>query len=131
VIDHITLIVSDYEKSKRFYLAALEPLGYELVMELTREQLPDLPVAATVGLGVGGKPDLWIREGDGELAPTHIAFAAETHAVVDAFHQAALAAGAKDHGRPGPRPHYHPGYYGAFVLDPDGYNIEAVCHRKA
>ena len=130
MIDHITLVVSDYETSKRFYVAALEPLGYRVVMELTRAQIPQLPVEATVGLGAGGKPDLWIRAGDGAITPTHIAFAAESHAVVDAFHRAALAAGAKDNGPPGPRPHYHPGYYGAFVLDPDGYNIEAVCHRE-
>ena len=131
MIDHITLIVSDFEKSKAFYLAALEPLGYAVVMELTQEQIPELPVKATAGLGAGGKPDLWLREpiGDERVTPTHVAFAAESHADVDAFHRAALGAGGEDNGEPGPRPHYHPGYYGAFVHDPDGYNIEAVCHH--
>lgn len=131
MIDHMTLIVSDYQKSKAFYLAALEPLGYQVVLELTREQVPDLPFAEAAGLGAGGKPDLWLRPavGDEKVTPTHVAFAAKSHADVDAFHRAALAAGGRDHGEPGPRPHYHPGYYGAFVLDPDGYNIEAVCHH--
>ena len=88
MIDHITLIVSDYDKSKPFYLAALEPLGYQAVMTLTREQMPDLPFAEAVGLGADGKPDLWLRPpvGDERVTPTHIAFAAKSHADVDAFH---------------------------------------------
>lgn len=129
MIDHLTLLVRDYARSRDFYLQALAPLGYTMVMELTREQIPVLEFPATCGLGVNGKPDLWLRpSADGVIAPTHIAFRAADRATVDAFHAAALAAGATDNGPPGPRPHYHPGYYGAFVLDPDGYNIEAVCH---
>jgi catechol 2,3-dioxygenase-like lactoylglutathione lyase family enzyme len=128
MIDHLTLVVSDFERSKAFYLAALEPLGYTAVMELTREQIPSLPFPATVGLGVGGKPDLWLRPADGSVTPTHVALSAPDRAAVDAFYQAAIAAGATDNGAPGLRPHYHANYYGAFVLDPDGYNLEAVCH---
>lgn len=128
MIDHYTLVVRDYEAAKAFYLAALQPLGYALVMELTRDAIPSLPCEKTCGLGVGGKPDLWIRPADGGVAPTHVAFRAESRAIVDAFHAAALAAGGRDHGAPGVREHYHPSYYGAFVLDPDGYNVEAVCH---
>jgi catechol 2,3-dioxygenase-like lactoylglutathione lyase family enzyme len=130
MIDHYTLLVSDYARSKAFYLKALAPLGFELVMEITRDQIPDLPFEKSCGIGAGGKPDLWLRPSE-SLAPTHLAFAATSRLVVRAFHAAALAAGARDHGAPGERPHYHPGYYGAFVLDPDGYNVEAVCHASA
>jgi catechol 2,3-dioxygenase-like lactoylglutathione lyase family enzyme len=128
MIDHVTLLVSDYEKSKAFYLAALAPLGFELCMELRRSDLPMLPCEATCGIGVRGKPELWLRPADGPVVPTHIAFRADDRGTVDAFHAAALSVGGVDHGAPGLRPHYHPGYYGAFVLDPDGYNVEAVCH---
>ena len=121
MIDHYTLLVRDYAKSKSFYAAALEPLGYGLVMELTREQ---------VQFGAAA-PKLWIAPTEGDITPTHIAFTAKSRAEVDAFHAAALAAGATDNGPPGVRAHYHPAYYGAFVLDPDGYNIEAVCHGPA
>jgi catechol 2,3-dioxygenase-like lactoylglutathione lyase family enzyme len=131
VIDHLTIVVSDYERSKAFYLAALEPLGYQTVMELSREQIPQLPVDKTIGLGVGGKPDIWLRPSSEGVTPTHIALRVSSRADVDAFHQAALSVGATDNGAPGVRPHYHQNYYGAFVLDPDGYNIEAVCHDPA
>ena len=131
MIDHITLLVSDIERSKAFYLAALAPLGYELVMEITREMVPSLPVDKTCGLGVAGKPDLWLRPTTEPISASHIAFTASSHGQVDTFHQAALDAGALDHGAPGPRPQYHPGYYGAFVLDADGYNVEVVCHQAA
>ena len=127
MIDHYTLLVSDYEVSKAFYLAALKPIGYELVMELTKAMLPDLPCDKTCGIGPGGKPVFWLRPGD-TIVPTHIAFSAADRGQVDAFHEAAMKAGAKDHGAPGLREIYHPGYYGAFVLDPDGYNVEAVNH---
>lgn len=128
MLDHLTLLVSDFAASKAFYVTALEPLGYEVIMEIDRERFPSLPFEAGVGLGVGGKPDLWLRAHDGPIAPTHVAFRADTRAAVDAFHAAALAAGGTDHGGPGLRPEYHPNYYGAFVLDPDGYNVEAVKH---
>lgn len=129
MIDHLTLVVSDYARSKAFYLAALQPLGSELIMELTREQIPQLECEICCGIGPG-RPEFWLRPAsDGKVVPTHIAFRAKDRATVDAFHAACLAAGATDNGGPGLRPHYHEHYYGAFVLDPDGYNIEAVCHE--
>ena len=128
MLDHVSFHVWDYEKSKRFHLAALRPLGYELVMELTREQIPTLPARIVCGLGAGGKPDFWLSEATHIVIPTHLAFVARTRAEVDAFHAAALEAGGTSNGEPGLRPIYHPNYYGAFVFDPDGNNIEAVCH---
>ena len=127
MIDHIGFPVSDYARSKAFYLQALAPLGYALVMEVQQDE-NDSPAA---GFGVGGKPDLWIGGEGGLQRPIHIAIAAPNRTAVDAFHRAALAAGGKDNGAPGLRPHYHPDYYAAFVLDPDGHNIEAVCHAPA
>jgi len=126
MIDHIGFAVSDYEKSKAFYTQALAPLGYVLIMEVAAEGNPSGAPAA--GFGEGGKPDFWIG-GEGKLEkPVHVAILAKDRASVDAFHRAALAAGGKDNGKPGLRPHYHPNYYAAFALDPDGHNIEAVCH---
>jgi catechol 2,3-dioxygenase-like lactoylglutathione lyase family enzyme len=119
VLDHVGIRVSDRERSKRFYAEALAPLGYELVMEHR---------ISGVGFGRSGKPDFWIREGV-PAATVHVAFAAGHRAAVDAFHEAAVAAGGRDNGRPGLRPEYHSSYYGAFVLDPDGNNVEAVCHE--
>jgi catechol 2,3-dioxygenase-like lactoylglutathione lyase family enzyme len=125
MIDHIGFPVSDYARAKAFYAEALAPLGYSLIMEVTQEERPGEPAA---GFGVGGKPDFWIG-GEGRLnKPVHIAILAKDRAAVDAFYHAALAAGGRDNGAPGIRAHYHPTYYGAFVLDPDGHNIEAVCH---
>jgi catechol 2,3-dioxygenase-like lactoylglutathione lyase family enzyme len=125
MLDHVALEVSDFKRSKGFYEAALAPLGVSLVME-------PMPEAAGFGsdLGQGPKPYFWIRaRGRPPVSGVHIAFAAPDRDAVDAFHAAALAAGATDNGAPGPRPIYHPGYYAAFVLDPDGNNVEAVCHR--
>ena len=124
MIDHTGLNVSDYRKSKAFYLAALAPLGYQVVMELPSSIVPD----GGLGLGVPPKSDFWVAGGKPNVPPLHVAFRAENRAQVDAFYKAALAAGGRDNGPPGPRPHYHANYYGAFVLDPDGHNIEAVCH---
>jgi len=124
MLDHAGFPVSDYARSKAFYLQALAPLGYVLVMEVQQDE-NDGPAA---GFGVGGKPDFWIGGEGGLQRPIHIAIAAQNRAAVDAFYRAALAAGGKDNGAPGLRPHYHPNYYAAFVLDPDGHNIEAVCH---
>ena len=121
MIDHTGVTVSDVARSKAFYRAALAPLGYDLLMEW--EQF--------AGFGVAPKPDFWIGLGKPNQPPIHLAFRAETRAQVDAFHKAAMAAGGKDNGLPGLRPQYHPNYYGAFVLDPDGHNIEAVCHSPA
>jgi catechol 2,3-dioxygenase-like lactoylglutathione lyase family enzyme len=128
MIDHTGLQVSDYARAKRFYLAALEPLGYGLLMEIPPEH--------TGGIEVGGfgeaathKPDFWLSRGEPHKPAIHIAFRAASRAAVDAFYRAAIAAGGTDNGAPGLRPHYHPNYYGAFVRDPDGHNIEAVCHE--
>ena len=130
MIDHVTLLVSDFERALAFYRAALAPLGYAVVLHFTQAQYPGLPASAMAGLGAGGKPDFWLRATEGPVVPTHLALAAPDRATVDAFHAAALAAGGQDHGAPGLRTEYHPHYYGAFVLDPDGYNIEAVCHKR-
>ena len=93
---------------------------------------PESPAARPVlGMGVPPKPDFWVNQGPPQQPHVHIAFRAETRAVVDAFYAAAIAAGGRDNGPPGPRPHYHQDYYGAFVLDPDGHNIEVVCHTPA
>jgi len=118
MIDHTGVTVSDVAKSKAFYRAALAPLGYAVLMEFEE----------FAGFGVAPKPDFWIGAGSPNVPPIHVAFRAETRAQVDAFYKAAIAAGGRDNGAPGPRPHYHANYYGAFVLDPDGHNIEAVCH---
>ena len=119
MLDHVGIRVSDFEQSKRFYAEALSPLGYELLME---------PSVSAAGFGRRGKPDFWIGQGDPGQA-VHIAFAASDRASVDAFHEEALAAGGRNNGGPGLRPEYHPSYYAAFVFDPDGNNIEAVCHE--
>ena len=126
MIDHCGFPVSDFEKSKTFYLKALAPLGYALIVEVTAEQTESGFPAA--GFGIGHKPDFWIG-GEGKVGnPVHVAIVAKDRAAVDAFHKAALAAGGKDNGAPGIRAQYHPNYYGAFVRDPDGHNIEAVHH---
>lgn len=121
MFDHIGLGVSDYESSKRFFLRALEPLGVKTVME------------GPHGLGIGaeGKPSFWLYQTTDKPAPLHLAFTARSRSVVDAFYRAALDAGGKDNGAPGIRAHYHPNYYGAFVIGPDGHNVEAVCHQPA
>jgi len=121
MIDHAGVSVANVAKSKAFYRAALKPLGYEALTE----------GEGFAGFGVAPKPDFWIGEGAPNVPPVHVAFRASSRAEVDAFHRAALAAGGRDNGAPGVRPHYHAGYYGAFVLDPDGHNIEAVCHAPA
>ena len=127
MIDHVGFPVSDYARSKAFYEKALAPLGYTLIMEVQQNQFD----AKAAGFGANGKPDFWIGGEGGLNKPLHIAIATKDRAAVDAFHKAALAAGARDNGAPGIRAHYHPNYYGAFVLDFDGHNIEAVCHAPA
>lgn len=119
MFDHIGFGVTDLACSKAFFLQALQPLGVTVAME----------GPYGVGLGQGGKPSLWLSETNDKPAHLHLAFAASSRAQVDAFHRAALAAGGTDNGAPGLRPHYHPNYYGAFVIGPDGHNIEAVCHK--
>lgn len=125
MIDHIGLTVTDFGKSRTFYRQALAALGYGLLMEVSAAQTGTTDHA---GFGVAPKPDFWITGGTAPPTRVHVAFRVDSRAQVDAFHAAALAAGGTDNGPPGIRAHYHPNYYGAFVLDPDGHNIEAVCH---
>ncbi len=127
MLDHVGFPVSDYPRAKAFYEKALAPLGYSLIMEVGQTGSGH-PAA---GFGADGKPDFWIGSEGGLNRAMHIAVAAKDRATVDAFYRAALAAGGRDNGAPGLRPQYHPSYYGAFVLDPDGHNIEAVCHGPA
>ncbi len=129
MIDHIGVAVGDIERSKAFYEAALAPLGITLMMTVGPDQIDSGGTA--IGFGRDGKPFFWIGDSERVGEGTHVAFAVENRETVDAFFAAALAAGGTDHGAPGIRAHYHPDYYGAFVLDPDGFNIEAVCHKPA
>ena len=125
MIDHTGVTVSDYQKSKKFYEEALASIGYKMLMEIPREY-----TAGKGGCGFGEppKPDFWIAEGAPNRPVIHVAFRVDSQEKVDAFYTAALKAGGQDNGKPGLRPHYHEKYYGAFVLDPDGHNIEAVYH---
>lgn len=126
-LDHVGINVSDYARSKAFYERALAPLGIRAIMEY----------GTACGFGRDGKPDLWIGAGKASfqtdeqlraITPVHVALVARSREEVDAFYKAAIEAGGKDHGPPGLRPEYHANYYGAFVLDPDGHNVEAVIH---
>ena len=137
MIDHIGLTVRDIARATEFYLKTLAPLGVAIVMQVPAEETGR---GAAVGFGaVGttpeglqtGKPSFWIGEGPSPSGPLHVAFVAPSRAAVDAFYRAALATSGKDNGPPGLRPHYHANYYGAFVFDPDGNNVEAVCHAPA
>jgi len=128
VLDHIGMPVSDIARATDFYLKALAPLGIAMIMQISAEQTGN---GAAVGFGAEGKPFFWIGEGEKAGDHVHVAFAAQSRAEVDAFYQAALAAGGTDNGAPGLRPIYHADYYGAFVLDPDGNNIEAVYQGPA
>jgi catechol 2,3-dioxygenase-like lactoylglutathione lyase family enzyme len=119
MIDHIGLGVSNYQQSKKFYETALKAINYELIMEFDN----------VGGFGENKKPDFWISQEEKPSQKIHVCFACENHEKVDAFYKAAMEAGGKDNGPPGIRAEYHPHYYGAFVLDPDGNNIEAVCHK--
>ena len=122
MIDHVGFGVRDYAVSKAFYTQALEPLGITLIMEV---------MEAAAGFGRKGKPFFWLEARRTPVTGLHVAFDAEDRATVDAFHAAGLAAGGTDNGAPGLREIYHPSYYGAYVLDPDGNNVEAVCHTPA
>ncbi|HLL17396.1 MAG TPA: VOC family protein [Rubrivivax sp.] len=121
MFDHVGFAVADLAQSKAFFLSALAPLGVRLVME----------GPYGVGIGKDGKPSLWLHDMTAPATPMHLAFTARTRDEVVAFHAAALQAGGKDNGAPGLRPEYHANYYGAFVIGPDGHNVEAVCHQPA
>jgi catechol 2,3-dioxygenase-like lactoylglutathione lyase family enzyme len=126
MIAHVGIQVSDLERSKKFYSQALKPISYELLREYG--VTPNRP-AASAGFGEPPRADFWLYQGKPSGVNTHIAFQVGKRALVDAFYQAAMAAGGRDNGKPGIRPQYNPNYYGAFVLDPDGYNIEALCRE--
>ena len=135
MIDHMGMPVGDLARATEFYSKALAPLGYGIVMQVSAAETGR---GGAVGFGPpgkeadfqSGKPSFWIGEGEPLAGHIHVAFVASSRAAVDAFYRAALAAGGKDNGKPGLRPHYHANYYGAFVLDLDGNNIEAVCHAS-
>lgn len=127
ILDHVSVFVTNYARSKAFYEAALAPLGITLLREY----------GTAGGFGRNGKPEFWIAVGPGSyqtndqikvITPIHVGLVARSRAEVNAFYAVAIAAGATDFGAPGPRPMYHPNYYGGFVLDFDGHNIEAVTH---
>jgi len=124
VFDHVAFGVRDYEKSKAFYLKALAPLGVTIASE-------GVPAYGAELVRAGNNTSMIIRQADEKPARLHIAFTAETREQVDAFHRAALEAGGQDNGAPGLRPKYHANYYAAFVIDPDGHNVELVCHQPA
>jgi catechol 2,3-dioxygenase-like lactoylglutathione lyase family enzyme len=129
MLDHIGLSVANYPKAKAFYDAVMPTIGASCVMAVTAEETGGTYEGA--GYGLNGKPSFWIGTGGRTKGSLHIAFVAESRAAVDAFYAAAIAAGGTDNGPPGIRAHYHPNYYGAFVFDLDGHNIEAVCHKPA
>lgn len=121
MFDHFSLTVSDLEKSLRFYEAALAPLGYQCVRFTGNSD-------RSAGFGLGNALHFWISEGSKVSRNAHVAFAADDHKSVESFYEMAIAGGGKENGAPGFRPHYHASYYAAFVIDPDGNNIEVVCH---
>lgn len=125
MIDHVGLTVSNFGRSKEFYKLALAPIGFKLLAEVPASISKTKDFA---GFGEAPKPEFWIHSGMPNNPPVHIAFRASSRADVDSFYTAAISAGGRDNGVPGIRAHYHPNYYGAFVLDYDGHNIEVVCH---
>lgn len=127
MIDHVGIGCSDLFASRRFYEAALAPLGITVLVELT----PEMTGGDYSGIGMGrDRPSFWFGNDGARGTGVHIAFQADTRAQVDAFYAAAMAAGGRDNGKPGLREHYAPDYYGAFVWDPDGINVEAVCRQS-
>ncbi len=131
MIDHLSSYATDFAATRRFYQAALAPLGYGVQAEMVTDWDPEFPERRCCAFGPDGRTVFWvieIREGRERVEARHVAFSAPDRASVAAFHKAALTAGGRDHGAPGLRPAYHEHYFGAFALDPDGNNVEAVCH---
>lgn len=126
MLDHIGFVVSEFDRSRRFYEAALAPLSIRLVVEVTPEKTG--MIGSHAGFGSGSHPFFWISNQGRPSAGLHVAFTAPSRRIVDQFHSEALRIGGRDNGAPGLRPHYHASYYGAFALDPDGNNVEVVCH---
>jgi catechol 2,3-dioxygenase-like lactoylglutathione lyase family enzyme len=123
IIDHVGFSVADFEKSKAFYKAVLGTLGIQMLTDFAHEG------DYHAGFGIDA-PTFWIGTGKQKRGQVHVAFVARSRSEVEAFHSVALSMGATDNGAPGLRPHYHPGYFGAFVIDPDGNNVEAVFHDQ-
>ena len=128
MIDHLSTYATDFSVTRAFYEAALTRLGYSVQFEMALDSDPDLPGRRACAFGPDGKSVFWVIEVRDVASPRHIAFSAPDRQAVAAFHEAALASGGTDNGAPGPRPIYHEHYYGSFVTDPDGNNVEAVCH---
>ncbi len=131
MIDHLSFYTTDFDAAQRFYDAVLGSLGYERNKEMVMTWDEHLPNRRCCAYGEGSKPCFWVVESKEAASPRHLAFVAKSRAAVEAFHAVGLSAGGKDNGGPGPREHYHPGYYGSFLLDPDGNNVEAVIHSHS
>ncbi|GGK10481.1 glyoxalase [Alloalcanivorax dieselolei] len=129
MIDHMSTYATDFARTKAFYEAAFDALGYAPQMELVAEWNPEFSTQRMCAFGPPGKPAFWVIETKQQCTPRHVAFSAGSRSVVDVFHARALSSGGRDNGAPGIRVMYHENYYGAFVIDPDGNNIEAVCHE--
>lgn len=129
MIDHLSTYATDFEATRRFYEAALKPLGSAVALELVATWDPEFPTRRMAAFGPDGRPVFWVIEQRVASTPRHVAFGARSAEAVKAFHRAALQAGGRDNGAPGPRPQYSAGYFGAYVLDPDGNNVEAVFHE--
>jgi len=128
MIDHLSTSAIDFDATQKFYDAVFATLGYERNVDMVTSWDPENPTRRICAYGPGQKPTFWVGEAGEANGSRHVAFVAADRAAVDAFHAAGLEAGGKDNGAPGERPQYHPGYYGAFLIDPDGNNVEAVCH---
>ena len=131
MIDHLTTYAINFDATKAFYTAVLGELGYSAQVEMAFDEDPELPGRRACAFGPDGRPVFWIVEVLEAYSPRHVAFTAQDHGQVEAFHAAGLKAGGDDYGPPGPRPIYHEHYFGAFLTDPDGNNVEAVCHAPA
>lgn len=129
MIDHLSSYATDFPATRAFYQSALTALGHAVQAELTFDADPDLPGRRACAFGPAGRSIFWVIEVSEPASPRHVAFTAADRAAVRAFHQAGLAAGGSDHGAPGLRPTYHEHYYGSFLTDPDGNDVEAVCHE--
>lgn len=129
MIDHMSTYATDYPQTKQFYEAALAALGYSVQTEFVAKWNPDFPTQRMCAFGVDGKPAFWLIETKEKHTPRHFAFVAHSRSDADAFYEEAIDNGGIDNGKPGLRPIYHENYYGAFAIDPDGNNVEAVCHQ--
>jgi catechol 2,3-dioxygenase-like lactoylglutathione lyase family enzyme len=131
MIDHLSTYATNFPATRAFYEAALAKLGFSVQAEMTFETDPNLPGRRACAFGPKGRAVFWVVEVRESYSPRHVAFTAKDRQSVAEFHQAGLAAGGRDNGAPGPRPIYNKHYYGGFLIDPDGNNVEAVCHTPA